>query len=299
MKKHYDKILALIGLAVVCSSVAWYFSQEKSIASLEKSLLKEKSVAPKGKVWEIIDSPNPKLISVEWPLVQSQDDEGLWFYQLFTPPKIWVDTKNNFIAEPPFSKGGKKAFGVSFGDVKKEVYPIKLVGITTNREGLTTMQLKDDSTGHYGLFGTKGEEIKYRDLKLNKIVSSGLTIKSFEIKSEKDDRNITKERVFVTLYDANLGKNVTIERGIDTYLDDMLKINLVCDLPDIKNWTVQKVGDKIKSSDGAEFVVKEIDFFAPFVIVEKTSKVETTGGKTKTIVQTMKLSPGASSLIEK
>ena len=100
--KHSEKIFFVLSLAVLGASIFYYAKSMEQLSVEEgknQARLQEKA---KGVEWKNITVPELKIVDLEWPEIRPQDKEGKWFFQVFTPPQIWVDKDGNWYS-PMFS----------------------------------------------------------------------------------------------------------------------------------------------------------------------------------------------------
>lgn len=266
MKNYGDKIFFIIAVIVLAASAGYFYKNEESVkATLEKSKQTLETPAV-GMKWEAIAVPQIKLETKAWNQVKAQDEEGLWLYQLFTSPKIWVDTDGSFIAVPPFqTEAESKIFGFRFGGVKNEAYPITYRGFFVDPDGNTIVQLYDSVNNRY-LKGKINEEVK--TLSTGKAIDTGIVVKKFENKPVKGKDGVVKRQAMVTLFDKSLNKEIEIRSDEPTYLEENRVMVLLPDTNQDKAWNVKAVGDTF-DSNGIKYVVKALDFGNESVVVEK------------------------------
>lgn len=265
MKNYGDKFFFIVAILVLAASAAYFVKSgddtKEAVLNSQKSLNKQ---AP-GATWKSIEIPKLKLETKAWNRVAAQDEEGLWLYQLFTSPKIWVDTDGSFIAEPPFqTEAESKIFGFRFGGVKNDPYPIKYKGFYIDPDGNRTVQLSDETTNRF-LKGKIGEEIQPLT---GKPLKTGIVVKNFDAKSVKQKDGTLKRQTTVTLFDSKLNREIEIYSDKPTFLDESRVMVLNPDSSQTPVWNVKSVGDTVEAN-GIKYVVKELDFDNETVVIEK------------------------------
>ncbi len=271
MEKHYEKILFLVAVLIAGASAYFYLDSEKKIATAKSDMQVALQVVPSGETWKDIPVPqvNPEVTST-WNAAKPQDEEGLWLFQLFTSPKIWVDGTGNFIVEPPFQKEViKKLFGFKYGELKNDPYPIKWKGYFVSGDGSKIVQLFDEAR-NLSMIGKLNEEIKVRKSGsvTGETVGSGITVKGFEEVREKEASGVIRKVTKVVLFDANIGKEIVVFSNKPTFLEENRTISLVSDKGGDGVWIIRKVGDKFEANN-ALYTVKELDFDNETLVVEK------------------------------
>ncbi len=280
--KHYDKIFLIVAIMILCASGAFYHLNKSTISATKSDTDKILALDPKGEKWQNKDISISAEEALEWPAVKPQDDRGLWLFQVFTPPKIWLDSKGNFIAEPPYkTEGEKKAFNLIFGEIVTAIYPIRYSGYTPPFISLT------DTRNNAVYMGKINEEItkEVLDNGAAKKMAMGLIIRSFNTKRELDKtQNVYIDYVTITIEDKNLGKTVTIYSDKPTPLPDE-RLMLIKSSSDAKfKWTFKSVGESI-TSGSFKYTVKEMDMDKEYAVIDqykdgalvKTVKVSASG----------------------
>ena len=263
--KYYDKIFFVIAVIVAGLSCGYYFMNEPKGELLEARVQTLEKKLPAGIPWKKIIVPELKVTSIEWPEVRAQDEAGKWFFQVCTPPQIWVDKKGNFMTESPYYKEvARQSFALKYVGVSNEPYPIKYLGyFGTKAEPI--IQFENTST-NLSFIGKLNEEIVASAPSTGKKINLGLTPKKFEIKRVKNDKNNTiSDIVTVVLYDKSLGKDVTIYSNKETVIDDRRRISFSA--PDGSIWHVKAPGESRKVGT-ATYKVKSIDFDKGNAVIE-------------------------------
>lgn len=195
--KYYDKIFFLISLVVLGASLGYYFISEPQI---EQNMQKADALlakAAKGIQWKEVAVPRLEIKPIEWPEVRAQDEEGRWFFQVFTPPQIWIDDDGKFITESPYIKEkARQSFALKYDGVSNEPYPIKYMGFIGSPDD-PRVQLKNESTNAF--YTGKIKEAITTQIRgengLAKTVDVGLMVKSFDRKRVKNSDNTISEIV--------------------------------------------------------------------------------------------------------
>ena len=217
--KYYDKIFFLVALIVLGASFGYYFVNMPEIEKTSQradSLLSQKA---KGVVWKEVAVPRLEIKPIEWPEVKPQDEEGRWFFQVFTPPQIWVDEDGKFITESPLIKErARQSFALKYGGVSNEPYPIKYVGFMGSPED-PRIQLRNEETKAF--FTGKIKQKITMDVMGEggkaKTVDVGLTVNSFDRKRVELGKPIKvagTHQVDISLY-REVRATVTVLVGVD------------------------------------------------------------------------------------
>ncbi len=267
--KHYDKIFLLVAVLILGASAAFYMIKSPEIAARGADTSAKLALEHGGEKWQNKDVTIKTEESKEWPEVKAQDEDRLWYYQVFTPPKIWIDKKGEFIAEPPYKVDiTKKSFALRFGEVSNRPYHIVYKGVIGSEKD-PIVQFEDTDT-NVGFHGKLNEEIKIPEPSTGKPIDSGLILRSFKRERKQLDSKSTNITEFVTigLEDKKLGRVVELYSDRPTIIEDqrMMILNSVND-PNFK-WDLKEVGDSVKI-DGCTYVLKKIDYDTQSATVEQ------------------------------
>jgi len=262
--KHYDKIFFVISLLVIGASCGYYFMQEPNIARTKNRVEDLLSKKADGVQWKEIVVPQFKSEQIEWPEVVAQDADGRWFFQVFTPPQIWVDKDGKFLTESPYIKEvARQHFALKYVGVSNEPYPIKYMGFFGTVEA-PTIQLVNINT-KMSFPAKLNKEIIVPEPSTGKPLDLGLIIKTFDKRRVKNADNTVSDIVTLTLIDKKLGKTIVIQSDKPTVLEDQRRMTFM--LPDGTEWHVKKAGES-KEVGKVRYDVKSVDFEGGSAIVE-------------------------------
>jgi len=263
MKKYYDKILFLLGLAVLGIGAGIFFYKGGLPVSTPLPPMRLS-----GTAFESIASPNLEEPSAEWeaPPDQGEDlNETGWTYSVFTPPKIWWETGEGWSAIPPQGAGKTVPFGIRLIDAKKDLYRVQLVGSGANGDDKDVAVFTDVTSG-YGFELREGEENQRHQVKL-------LTL---TVGREEKPHGIVKEVVKATILDEQTNQNVDLvsDEPYSPTNNEFYDLKISAPYPE-QDWKVTKVDDSIDlfpdAPNKGKFVVVALDFDKPSVTVDKHS----------------------------
>lgn len=261
--KHSDKLFLLLCAAALCASVFYY---TKSVPALESQVKKDAarlSVPAEGVKWKNISVPELKVNSLEWPEIKPQDEEGKWFFQVFTPPQIWIDKNGKFITESPYQKEvARQKFAFTYGGVSQEPYYITFSGYTGTEKNPSVM-LKDERSGKV-LRGKLNVEIVIPATNFTKAENTGITLKSFSAKRVRKSNGMMDLEITLSLFDKAVGREVEIYSFKPTILGDQRRMTLKAS--DGSDWIIKKQGDSIEKGE-SKYVVEKIDLNKEFALV--------------------------------
>jgi len=269
MKKHYDKVFFLVAIAVFCAAAAFYFTRNPEIAKSKTSVKNTLAQEPQGEAWQ--DKAVKYSISepIPWMAPEAQDEASQWRFEVFTPPKIWVDKAGNFITEaPPQDIEVEKVFAIKFGGVTSAVYPIKLAG-TIGSIDSPHFQFENelDGSSFVGRIGVDLMVKDSKDLTGRREIPTGLKVLSFTRERVKNADNTLTDVVIVQLEDKNLGKTVELRTDKRTILPGERRIELFSS-DDSQKWEIKEVGAQFDFAN-ATYKVKELSFDDAFIVLEQ------------------------------
>ncbi|MGJ3243156.1 MAG: hypothetical protein ACFE0O_09405 [Opitutales bacterium] len=124
MKAWIDKILLGIGVLALVSGIAFWLLQADNLPPARVEL----SVAAHAAPVEPVPVPEVETVEADWDAARPQDEAGLQLYQVFTPPKIYVNANGAFDFIPPQEPKPPQPFGLRLLAVERELYRIQYEG---------------------------------------------------------------------------------------------------------------------------------------------------------------------------
>jgi len=208
MNKIYDKLLLAVAVLALLASVGFYVlkSGELPTAALQLS-------QPSDNPYQIIPVPVSSSVTATWPDAEETSQQPVdELYDVFTPPKIWVNADGSFGFKSPIDKTlPKPPFGIYLAKIERDPYRIQI-------EGYIEEDLKDASKSLVLLFDEEQQQ-QVRARIGDQNAKSEFTLVDFTIERVKDqDGNISKN-VNVTLLDQRSGEEVTLKHGERLYND--------------------------------------------------------------------------------
>jgi hypothetical protein len=268
MKNNYDKILFLLGLIILVIGAGIY---------LQKGGTPKPSPIPPlhlvGPGYTPIPVPPTKEQNPLWeaPVDQREllNDPG-WTYSIFTPPKIWWETGNGWIVQPPVPVGPPPPFGVHLVRSDEERYRVQVQGVSGAGDKDDIINFSDEDDGND--FQLKvGEESTLHQIKVLDMTIPDLPDVS---------HGIWNKNAIVKILDERTNETLTLTQGVIYSPTGNRFCVLQFEEPfGTDEWRVTKVGDSqefpgstINLPDPVKFVVDAIDFDTPSVTVERQSK---------------------------
>ena len=208
MNKIYDKLLLAVAVLALLASVGFYVlkSGELPTAALQLG-------QPSDNPYQSIPVPVSSSVTATWPDAEETSQQPAdELYDVFTPPKIWVNADGTFGFKSPIDKTlPKPPFGIYLAKIERDPYRIQI-------EGYIEEDLKDASKSLVLLFDEEQQQ-QVRARIGDQNAEAEFTLLDFTIERVKDkDGNISKN-VNVTLLDQRSGEEVTLKHGERLYND--------------------------------------------------------------------------------
>lgn len=208
MNKIYDKLLLAVAVLALLASVGFYVlkSGELPTAALQLG-------QPSDNPYQSIPVPVSSSVTATWPeAAETSQQPADELYDVFTPPKIWVNADGSFGFKSPIDTTlPKPPFGIYLAKIERDPYRIQI-------EGYIEEDLKDPSKSLVLLFDEEQQQ-QVRARIGDQNAKSEFTLVDFTIERVKDkDGNISKN-VDVTLLDQRSGEQVILTHGERLYND--------------------------------------------------------------------------------
>ncbi|WP_269526772.1 hypothetical protein [Coraliomargarita parva] len=255
MKKFYDKLIFLLALLALAAGCAVYFMQSAPAPVTSASM--------GDHPYEAVPVPDSSASDAHWPMAEAPADAPDELFDVFTPPKIWLDTETlEFVFQAPYvdRRGDKPIpFGVEFVDFAQVPFRLQLQGYVEEDPS--------DATKSLLLFGDaeKGERVRARvgDEK----TEYGFKVVDFEVKKVvAADNSITREAK-ATILDLQTNQEVVLVPGEILMTDEYTVTLQATDVPDLK-FEFSQAPESFEIA-GSQYVLEEINLEEPSVSVKK------------------------------
>lgn len=203
MNKIYDKLLLVIAVLVLSGGVFLYMQNSGAAPSLKVPV----EVQPSDKPYlpETVSSPTPS--EVNWP--EAPEQSTGWRYDVFTPPKIFIDENGQFSEEgwePPVPP---PPFGIYLSKIERKPYRIQI-------EGYIEEDSSDASKSLLLMFNEEAQKqvrVRPGDEKLE----AEFKLLSFDIERLRDADNNIQKIARATILDQRSGEEVVLTHGERRY----------------------------------------------------------------------------------
>jgi len=210
-----------------------------------------------------IPVPESHADSVVWPEAAEQAPGEL--YDVFTPPKIYLDKDGQFSFTLPYVPSTKRQpFGIYLSELKRKPYRIQL-------EGYVEEDLKDASKSLL-LLSDEEQQQRIRARVGEQKPEFGFSVVGFTIERIKDEfQNITKVAK-ATILDQRSGKEVVLTDGERLYEDEVTVV-IRSEQDSSVDLELTKEGESFETPSG-KYVLEEINLEESTVTVKKLGDEE-------------------------
>jgi len=203
MNKIYDKLLFTISVLVLAGGVLLYVQKSGSAPSFNAPI----DVQPADNPYrpETVSSPIPA--EVNWP--EASEQSTGWRYDVFTPPKIFIDENGQFSEEGWEPPAPPSPFGIYLAQIDRKPYRIQIQGYMQEdpSDASKVRLLMYDEEAQKTVFARPGEEKPDAEFKLL----------SFNVERLRDEYNNIKKVAKATILDQRSGEEVVLIDGERRY----------------------------------------------------------------------------------
>ncbi|MFT5837036.1 MAG: hypothetical protein ACI9ZV_000539 [Candidatus Azotimanducaceae bacterium] len=256
MHKIYDKLILAAAVLLLAGGVLLYLQESSAAPSLTAPV----NIEPADNPYQAVPIAESKLVEANWPEATAQPAGPRWIYDVFTPPKIYMDlVTKQFTADPPVKLADPVPFGIYLAEIERNPYRIQL-------EGYVEEDLSDASKSLLLIFNEETQkQVRARpgDVK----VSAEFKLLSFDIERIRDsDNNIQKVATAVIL-DQRSGEEVALIHG-----ERLFDFGVTVVIKSAENPSFEKVlTEAFTDFEGpsGSYSLKEINLEESSVLVEK------------------------------
>jgi hypothetical protein len=203
MNKIYDKLLLAIAVLVLAGGGVLYI--QKSGTSPFLNLSVDVQTTDNPYLPEVVSSPSPA--EVNWP--EAPEQSTGWRYDVFTPPKIFIDQNGQFSEEgwePPLPP---PPFGIYLAKIERKPYRIQIQGyMQEDPTDVSKVRLiMFDEEAQKTVLARPGEERSDAEFKLL----------SFDVERLRNEDNNIQKVARATILDQRSGEEVVLIEGERRY----------------------------------------------------------------------------------
>ena len=221
---------------------------------------------PSDNPYQIIPVPVSSSVTATWPDAEETSQQPVdELYDVFTPPKIWVNADGSFGFKSPIDTTlPKPPFGIYLAKIKRDPYRLQI-------EGYIEEDLEDASKSLVLLFDEEQQQQVRARVGQAKDAAE-FTLLDFTIERVRDaDGNISKN-VNVTLLDQRSGEEVILTHGERLY-NDSTTIILRSDQDSSVEIVLSEAPQSFETAAG-KYLLQEINLEESSVTVKKLANQE-------------------------
>jgi|GEM_PF-5274111 len=264
MIKFYDKLLLIVSLALLLASSGYYMTKGKP--NIAQDLVDRE---PSGEEIATVEVKPYAPKALVWQEPVAQDAEGLWEYDIFTPPKIWWDPDTQeLVAQSPYTGPvTPKYFGVYLVGIQRELYRIQFDayfgGMGDPNTALIQFYDRERDETCRGRVGAVFEENDFKILACTN-------------KREKLPGGIRATITRITILDTRTNREIELNSEGKHYIEGDFSIEFATTAKPYgaeQTFVLKQVGDRFQI-DGDTFILKNFDFDNQSATLEKLSPHE-------------------------
>jgi hypothetical protein len=203
MNKIYDKLILAVALLLLAGGVFLYLQNSNAAPSSDAQV----NAQPGDKPYQPQEVLASIPVDANWPQVEPQSTG--WRFDVFTPPKIFIDENGQFSEEgwePPVPPA---PFGIYLAAIERKPYRIQLEGyIEEDRsDAAKTLLLLFDEEAQQQVRARPGDEKAEAEFKLL----------NFDIQRLRDADNNIEIVAKATILDQRSGEEVVLTHGERRY----------------------------------------------------------------------------------
>jgi hypothetical protein len=253
MNKIYDKLLLALALLVLLGSLAFYIIKPGAGGSV-----------PSAGSIQLMDHPyvatsisTDDMASATWP--QPDEQSTGWVYDVFTPPKIYLDENGRFVNEgrkPPVP------FGIYVASLERESYRIQLEGY-----------IEEDPMDASKILILLYDEEKQRSVRarVGQVKdASAFEVLDFKIERLRDKNGNPYKNEYATILDQRTQQQVVL-RNDERLYNNSVTVQIRSEQNPELNLQVSEVGASFETPAG-QFVIEEINIEEMAILVKKLAR---------------------------
>ena len=253
MNKIYDKLCLALAVLALLAGLGYYAKQSGALPVAPQA-----SSAASHAPYEVIPVSQSAQVAATWPAATEQAPGEL--YDVFTPPKIYIDKDGNFQFTPPYDDSKPKPpIGIYLAEIRRDAYRIQL-------EGYIEEDLDDASKSLLLLFNEE-TQAQVRARVGDEKSAAEFSLLDFSIERLRDEDNNPYKVAKATLLDQRTGEQVVLTHGERLITDDVTVVLRSDDDPSV-NIELKEAPSIFETAAGM-FVLEEINLEQSSITVEK------------------------------
>lgn len=264
MKKIYDKLLLLLAFLALLGGVAFYLLKSEEATNQKSDLV----LQPADNPYQPVSIPDPAVKAAEWPEPGHQSSGPNWVYDVFTPPKIYLDAEGNFTPVPPKPVGPPEPFGIYLAAMERKPYRIQMQGYSGARD-------KPDEAALF-LFDEE-RQLRFIIRPGQSNDEAGVEVLDFTIDRRIYDNTNVEVIAIATVLDKRSGQEVKLNDNERMFESEVSVVFRSEQDSEVEVKLMVEPSDPVTSFEtpAGKFVLQEINLEALTVTVEKQATKDT------------------------
>lgn len=253
MKGQVEVFIAGAALLIFAASAVWTI---RPLPPVEPTASDQRNETP----YVPTDRRMPTLESSTWLPPSPQSEDGQWLYDVFTPPRIFLNPETRVFTVIPYTGPVEvEPFGVVLNRVERPLYRLQLEGYIEENPAdprQSLIQLHDREAGRSRMMriGDRSDE-------------SGFRILDFELTRVMTDQGFLESRAVAIVEDLRSGSTRRLEAGNRQY-EDRARFHLQLKDDPASQFVVEEEGDQFTAS-GYHYRILELNSETPSVLLER------------------------------
>lgn len=271
MKIFYDKLLLLLAVLALLGGAALYVLKSGAADNQSPSVV----LQPADNPYQAVPIPDPETKEATWPEPEPQSSGPNWLYDVFTPPKIYLDSEGNFTAEPPTPTAPPEPFGIFLAEMERQPYRIQMQGFSGDRS-------KPEEAVLFFYDEERGLRFFIREGQTN--AESEIEVLNFTIDRQIYNQSNVEVTAIATILDQRSGHEVNLNDDETLFEAEVNVVFLSEQDPDVEVALTVEPSDPVNSFETStgQYILKEINLEERIVTVEK-QETEESEPKTRTL----------------
>ncbi|HKK18213.1 MAG TPA: hypothetical protein VJ952_05980 [Opitutales bacterium] len=279
MKKFYDKLLLALAVLALLGGALFYVLKSAGAEDLGAG----PELSPADNPYEPVPIPDPTAETASWPEPGPQSSGPNWLYDVFTPPKIYIDKDGNFTAEPPKVIDPEEPFGIYLAEIERKPYRIQMQGYSGDREKPEEAVL---------FFFDVERQIRFFIREGQSNEESEVEVLDFRIEREVDADNNISVTAIATILDKRIDEEIELNDEEALLSPELSLVFLSEEDPDVRvELTLEPPISAVPfETPAGEYVLTQINLEDRSVTVEK-KPTEESEAETRTLEATENIEP--------
>lgn len=259
MNKVYDKLLLALAVLALLAGVGLYVLKSGAVPPGKPTI----SIETTGDAYSIIPVPASTDIVVTWP--EAPEQSTGWVYDVFTPPKIYIDANNQWTIIPIEGVTPPPPFGVYLAEFTTDKpYRIQI-------EGYVEEDLQDPTKVLILLYDEDLDK-RIRTRIGREVPKSGIEVVDFNVERIRDGAGNIQKVATVKINDLRTDEEITLKHG-ERLMVEAIDITIASKEDSSVRVSLNKEGQTFETPQG-HYILEQINLEELTVTVKKQGNEE-------------------------